>query len=192
MDIRQFFFKYRSYTPIPLILVLLYFAQPFPPAIYWGFGLLLIGETIRIWAVRYAGGKTRTRKVGAPKLVTSGPFGYVRNPLYLGNMLMYLGIVLVAGGKMMWPLFLVTLMFFIIQYSLIVSLEQETLKKKFGEEYLAYCKNVPALFPRLNAWKGKEIQAPKKFSKVFKPEKSTLINIFIILTLIYIRAQLFF
>ena len=98
MDIRQFFFKYRSYTPIPLVLVLLYFSNPFQPAIYFGIGLLAVGESIRIWAVRYAGGRTRTRKVGAPKLVTSGPFAYVRNPLYLGNMLMYLGIVLIAGG----------------------------------------------------------------------------------------------
>lgn len=192
MDIRQFFFKYRSYTPIPLVLVLLYFSDPFQPAIYFGIGLLAVGELIRIWAVRYAGGRTRTRNVGAPKLVTSGPFAYVRNPLYLGNMLMYLGIVLIAGGAIMWLLFLLTLLFFIIQYSLIVSLEQETLKKKFGEEYLLYCKNVPALFPRLKAWEGKEAQDPKKFSKVFKPEKSTLINIIIILTLIYIRSQFSF
>jgi protein-S-isoprenylcysteine O-methyltransferase Ste14 len=192
MDIRQFFFKYRSYTPIPLVLVLLCFSDPFQPAIYFGIGLLTVGELIRIWAVRYAGGITRTRNVGAPKLVTSGPFAYLRNPLYLGNMLMYLGIVLIAGGSIMWLLFLLTLLFFIVQYSLIVSLEQETLKKKFGEEYLIYCKNVPALFPRLKGWDGKEAQKPKKFSKVYKPEKSTLINIIIILTLIYIRSQFSF
>lgn len=192
MDIRQFFFKYRSYTPIPLVLILLYFSKPFTPAIYWGFLLLIIGESNRIWAVRHAGGRTRTRKVGAPRLVTSGPFAHVRNPLYLGNMLMYLGIVLIAGGQYMWWLFFICLVFFIIQYSLIVSLEQETLLKKFGDEYSEYCDNVPALFPRLSSWPDKEDQTPKKFSKILKPERSTLINIFIILLLIYIRSALSF
>lgn len=192
MDIRQFFFKYRSYTPIPLVLILLCFTKPFIPAIYYGLVLLVIGESIRIWAVRYAGGRTRTRRVGAPSLVTSGPFAYVRNPLYLGNMLIYLGIVLIAGGQNMWLLFLITLVFFIIQYLLIVSLEQETLTKKFGDEYLEYCKNVPALFPRLSPWTEKEKQEPKEIRKVLKSEKSTLINIVIIFLLIFIRSKLSF
>lgn len=191
MDLRQFFFKYRSYTPIPLLLVMLCFSTPYIPAIYWGFALIVVGELIRIWAVRYAGGRTRTRKVGAPSLVTSGPFAYVRNPLYLGNVLIYLGFVFVAGGNHMWWFFLICLLFFILQYSLIVSLEQETLLKKFGKEYSIYCKNVPALIPRLTPWKSTTDSSPKP-KKIFKPEKSTLLNIILILLLIYFRSKLSF
>ncbi len=190
MNIRQFFFKYRRYTPTPLVLILLYFAKPFIPAIYYGVVLLIIGESIRILAVRYAGGRTCTKKIGAPNLVTSGPFAYVRNPLYLGNMLIYLGVVLIAGGQYLWLLFIITLVFFIIQYSLIVSLEQETLTKKFGDKYLEYCKNVPALLPRLTPWKDSKPQAPLSFKKVFKPEKSTIFNILLILILIFVRYQI--
>lgn len=191
MDLRQFFFKYRSYTPIPLLLVVLYFSQPYIPAIYCGLVQVVAGESIRIWAVRKAGGRTRTRKVGAPSLVTSGPFAYVRNPLYLGNVFIYLGFVFVAGGDYMWWLALACLAYFIFQYSLIISLEQETLSKKFGEEYSVYCENVPALFPRLSPWKTEIISNPKP-KKIFKPEKSTLLNIVLILFLIFLRTKLSF
>lgn len=190
MDIRQVFFKNRSYTPIPLVLFLLYFSKPFRPAIYFGLVFLLVGETIRIWAVRYAGGRTRTKKVGATRLCSSGPFAYLRNPLYLGNMINFSGIVFIAGGSNLWLVLLITLTFFIIQYSLIVSLEQETLNKKFGEEYLLYCKNVPALLARLTPWKGGAFQEPLNIKKVLKYEKSTLFNILLILILIYIRSQI--
>jgi len=190
MDIRQFFFKNRSYTPIPLVLLLLFFSKPYQPLIYYGFLLLVVGELFRIWAVRYAGGRTRTTKVGAPSLCTSGPFAYVRNPLYIGNIIIYSGVVLIAGGSMVWYMLCITLIFFIIQYSLIVSLEQETLNKMFGKEYVAYCKNVPALLPRLTPWKDAEPQQPLSFKKVFRPEKSTIFNILLILILIFVRYQI--
>ena len=190
MDIRQFFFKNRSYTPIPLVLILLYFSKPYQPIIYFGLVLLALGETIRAWAIRYAGGRTRTTKVGAPSICSSGPFAYIRNPLYLGNMINFSGIVLIAGGSNLLFVLFITLTFFFIQYLLIVSLEQETLNKKFGEEYLIYCKNVPALIPRLTPWKGGTAQQPLSVKKVLKHEKSTLLNILLILILIFIRSQI--
>ena len=98
MDIRNFFFKYRSYTPIPIGVMIIFFARPSVTYLIFGTTLLLIGESIRMWAVSYAGGVTRTRKVGAPQLCTSGPYAFVRNPLYVGNMMMYLGLVFVAGA----------------------------------------------------------------------------------------------
>lgn len=190
MDIRQFFFKNRSYTPIPLVLLLLFFSKPYHPVIYLGFILLMIGEICRVWAVRYAGGRTRTTKVGAPTLCISGPFAYVRNPLYLGNMIIYSGVVLIAGGPKIWWMLSITLLFFIIQYSLIVSLEQETLTELFDKEYLIYCENVPALIPRLAPWKYGAMQEPLGFNKIFKPEKNTILNILLILILIFIRSQI--
>ncbi len=55
-----------------------------------GFLVLSSGEFLRAWGVFYVGAETRvTHRVGASKLVTSGAFGHVRNPLYVGNILIY-------------------------------------------------------------------------------------------------------
>ena len=131
MDFRQFFFKNRSYTPLPLAFAIIFFSKPSGSATIIGFLLVLVGEIIRLNGVHHAGGATRTRKVGAPALCTSGLFGYVRNPLYLGNIIIYAGVVLVAGGPFMWQLLGITVAFFFLQYGLIISLEEEILMEKF-------------------------------------------------------------
>ena len=177
MDIRNFFFKNRSFTPIPIAVSIIYFAQPENHNVLLGFAVLLVGELIRMWSVSYAGGETRTTKVGAPSLCTAGPYGYVRNPIYVGNMLMYLGIVIIAGSPNLTLMALTTMTFFIIQYSLIISLEEEKLDELFGSEYLAYKKNVRAILPRFTRWKTDDDRTPLPLSKLLKTEKRTLQNV---------------
>ena len=138
MDIRNFFFKNRSYTPIPLAVLIIYFSQPALPYVLYGLICLGIGECIRFWAVRYAGGITRTTNVGASALCSSGPFAYIRNPLYAGNFFIFSGVVLIAGAPNIWAMLAVTWIFFLTQYSLIIYLEEETLVSLFGAEYETY------------------------------------------------------
>ena len=191
MDIRNFFFKYRSYTPIPLAVMIIYFAQR--PNPYWLYGIFLVamGESIRIWAVSYVGGETRTRTVGALALCSAGPFARVRNPLYAGNMMMYSGIVLIAGAPSLWSMLLITLIFFYIQYSLIVSLEEETLLELFGDTYETYRENTPAIIPRFKAWPNDDRRLPLSLGKTLKTEKRTLQNISLIIFMILIRVSYF-
>ena len=83
-DFRQKIFSYRSYTPIPFLIVMVIFANPTLLSLVVGFIIALVGELIRIWGVGYAGSETRTTgPVGGSKLVTNGPYAYVRNPLYI-------------------------------------------------------------------------------------------------------------
>ena len=192
MDIRNLLFKYRSYTPIPLGLMIIYFARPGNTHLTLGIPLLLMGETIRIWAVSYAGGQTRTRRVGARALCSSGPFAFVRNPLYLGNTLMYAGIVLIAGSANVWLMVATTFLFFLVQYALIISLEEETLALLFGEEYEEYKNNVPGLFPRISRWETRDDREPSNLLKTLKTEKRTLQNVVFIIILIYLRIQVFY
>ena len=189
MDIRNFFFANRSFTPIPIALSIIYFAQPENQNIVLGFMVLLVGELIRMWSVSYAGGETRTTNVGAPSLCTAGPYGYVRNPIYVGNMLMYLGIVIIAGSPNLMLMVLATMSFFIIQYSLIISLEEEKLDELFGPEYVAYKNNVRAILPRFTRWKTDDDRRPLSTMKLVKTEKRTLQNVAFILTLIVIRIN---
>ncbi len=189
MDIRKFFFENRSYTPIPLAILIIYFSEPALPYFWYGLGCLVVGEFIRFWAVSYAGGITRTMKVGAPTLCSSGPFAHVRNPLYIGNLFDFSGIVLMAGAPNIWVMLIVTWAFFIIQYALIIDLEEETLSGLFSEEYELYKSNVPQLLPRLSPWNSDDNRTPMPFWKTLKTEKRTLQNILLILILITVRQQ---
>ena len=190
MNIGNFFFKYRSYTPIPLAAVILYNAQLANAYVVLGLICIILGESIRFWSVSYAGGITRTTTVGATTLCTAGPFAHTRNPLYIGNMLMYNGIVLIAGASNILSMLMLTWLFFIIQYYLIINLEEQTLTRIFGNTYLYYIKNVPRLFPQLLRWKSDDNRQPMTLLETLRTEKRTLQNVVIFLIIIYTRYRL--
>lgn len=154
MTLSQFLFKNRSYTPIPFLVLMLVFARPEPWSLIAGFVLAALGECTRAWGVFYAGSETRTTGgVGASKLVMSGPFGYVRNPLYVGNIMMYLGIGIMSLALFPW-LQLAAFVYFVFQYTLIVGEEERFLKKEFGDEYRVYCQKVHRFLPRLTPYQS--------------------------------------
>lgn len=184
MDLRSFLFKKRSYTPIPLVLAILYFSQlSFP---FWAYGgtFIMLGELIRLSAIRYAGGRTRTTKVGANSLCTSGPYSRTRNPLYIGNVFIYSGVVLLSGGIYMFQLLAVVIFYFIFQYSMIISLEEEKLSTVFGKDYFKYKNNVPRVIPLIIPWDSKSKLKPASILKTLKTEKRTLQNIFLLVLII--------
>ena len=130
-------------------------AEPGPMTFLGGGLLVLLGESIRLWAVGYAGSATRTRHVGAPSLITNGPYGRVRNPLYVGNFVLSLGLCIMAWAWMPYMLG-VFLAAFGVQYGLIVSLEEESLRKTFGAQYEAYLTEVPRFLPRFSGYAAGE------------------------------------
>ena len=184
MDLRSLLFKKRSYTPIPIVLAILYFSQLSYP--FWAYGatLIIFGELIRLSAVRYAGGRTRTTKVGANSLCTSGPYSRTRNPLYIGNIFIYSGMVLLSGGIYMFQLLAVVIFYFIFQYRMIISLEEEKLSSLFGQDYSKYINNVPRIIPLIIPWDSKSKLKPAPILKTLKTEKRTLQNIFLLVFII--------
>jgi protein-S-isoprenylcysteine O-methyltransferase Ste14 len=168
-------FKYRSYTPIPFLILMLIFENATVPSLVIGLLIAITGELIRLWGVSWAGSETRTTGgVGGTFLVISGPFGHVRNPLYVGNILMYLGL-----GIMSMSLFpylqIVAMLFFILQYQFIVKEEEEFLKTKFGSDFKKYLLNVPRFFPRITKFIDKSIVQPNySISAGLKSETRTL------------------
>mgnify|MGYP001169751009 FL=1 len=190
MDVRDIFFRLRTYTPIPIAITIIYYSSPVIPYSILGISLILIGELIRINAVRFAGGATRTRNVGAPFLCTSGPYSRTRNPLYWGNIIIYCGVAFLGGGDFMWELVTLVGLFFILQYYLIISLEEETLKLKFKDQYDLYTKNVPKLLPRIAPWNNDNEIKPQSMVETLKTEKRTLQNILFILFFIIFKSQI--
>jgi protein-S-isoprenylcysteine O-methyltransferase Ste14 len=153
-DIRELLFKYRSYTPIPFLIVMVVFARPTSMSLIAGVVLLLLGEAIRFWGVSIAGSETRyTGAFGGSSLVTTGPFAYVRNPLYVGNILMYMGVGIMSMALFPW-LVVAALCWFCIQYYLIVTREEEHLAKSFGAEYDEYRKHVRRFLPSFSSYRN--------------------------------------
>lgn len=184
-------FKYRSYTPIPFLVLMLVFENASPASLIIGFLVALMGELLRLWGVSWAGSETRTTGgVGGTFLVISGPFAHVRNPLYVGNILMYLGL-----GIMSMALFpylqIVAIIFFIFQYHFIVKEEEEFLKTKFKDEYLRYLQNVPRFGWRFLPYKDNSIPQPEFIlTKGLKSETRTLQAFIITALLIIIKWYL--
>ncbi len=186
-DLRDRLFTARSYMPVPFILAALVFAEPTIGSMIAGGAVALLGELVRFWGVAYAGSLTRvTGSVGAPELIVAGPFSRVRNPLYIGNILLYTGVAIMSMA--LWPwLPVVAFVFFSVQYWLIVSREEEFLAKEFGDTYARYTDTVPRFFPRLSASKdpAQERQRPD-WKEALRSERRTFQAIGTVFTLLMI------
>lgn len=170
---KSYLFTYRSYTPIPFLVVMILFASPTASSLAIGFLLAVFGESIRFWGVSYVGSETRTTGiVGGTQLVTNGPYAYVRNPLYLGNILMYLGIGIMSNALVPW-LQLVAVAYFVFQYAVIISLEEKYLEQTFSE-WKSYSANVPRFIPRIKKFSDNHDLTPN-FPRAIRSERSSLI-----------------
>jgi protein-S-isoprenylcysteine O-methyltransferase Ste14 len=146
-----FVFKNRGALLAAPAAALALFGKPSAFGVTIGLPLALAGEFVRCWAVGYSGATTRADAVVAPKLVTGGPYAYVRNPLYVGNFMTALGFALAFTGKNSLPakvtLLAGSLGTMLAVYSIIVPHEERFLRAAFGDEFEHYCERVPRVMP---------------------------------------------
>jgi protein-S-isoprenylcysteine O-methyltransferase Ste14 len=189
MTAGQFFFKFRSYTPLPLLIPLFLFGRPTWLTLIIGFLIVITGELLRFWGVSYAGSETRTTKIGASNLVTQGPFAYVRNPLYLGNIIIYFGISIMANSLFPY-LQILGLIYFIVQYIFIIKDEEEFLRNKFKDKFDDYCQSVNRLLPKFSPFDAeKQSKMKLNLSAGYASEKRTfqaMSSIILMIILIFI------
>src|SRR6185295_4033906 len=146
-------FKHRTSLPLPIVLTLLIFPQQHRSAFYTttvaGLGILLVaaGELIRFWAVHHIGAISRTRSDRLGPLIDTGPFALVRNPLYVGNILLWVGFALVA--RLVWLAPLIVLLLG-AEYHAIVRWEESLLVSRLGDAYRDYAARVPRWLPTLD------------------------------------------
>lgn len=184
----EWLFKKRDYTPIPLIiaaLVIMYVQGTRPDnfSVALGAAFAILGEAIRFWGVSYIGPISRTRSRATGTLKSDGPFSVVRNPLYVGNFFLTLGLVVISH---IWVLVPVYVFFFAFQYHYIVNWEEWNLRQKFGADFDAYCKEVPRWVPRVTGYRSGEHDWPR----ALRSERNTLGAIVIIVMILAVAAQL--
>lgn len=139
-------FRNRGWLPVVALLVpLLWPAQT--TAWHWIAGALLVaaGELTRLAGVAAAGTVTRRRSRTVKRLVTHGIFAWVRNPLYVGNFLAWMGFTVMSGALWFLP---VAAVVFAIEYTLIVRYEEGVLESIFEREYLRYKKRTARWLPQ--------------------------------------------
>jgi protein-S-isoprenylcysteine O-methyltransferase Ste14 len=151
------------------------FAKPVSSTMIIGGALAFTGEFLRYWGVAYAGSLTRvTGGVGAPEVIMAGPFAFVRNPLYLGNIFLYVGIGVMSNALYPWLLIVATA-YFVFQYYQIVILEEGFLRVSFGVAYEDYSKDVPRFLPRMTPFhNGSQAHQRPDWSGALRSEKRTL------------------
>jgi protein-S-isoprenylcysteine O-methyltransferase Ste14 len=136
-------FSQRSWTPVPLALILVFVRWRWLHSaglLVTGLAVVAMGLGIRYWAVSYIGTISRTRSARLGPLMSTGPFALVRNPLYVGNFLIWIGFAIASGLLWMVP---VAWALFALQYSAIVRFEEAALTRHFGESYEQYMRQVP-------------------------------------------------
>lgn len=111
-------------------------------------GLLLRALTVGYVPAHSSGRNTKQQE--AHTLDTTGMYSIVRHPLYLGNFLIWLGVVLFAHT---WWLVLIAILAFWVYYERIMFAEEEFLRTSFGAEFERWAGRTPAFVPTLRNWK---------------------------------------
>ncbi len=160
-------FRFRSFTPVPVIAALLWLLWRSRGAYgpggalvdgvldVAGVALALAGQALRFYTLGQVpeGTSGQGNALEAATLNTQGPYAHVRNPLYVGNLGICLGLMLVAHDVAVYVL---GLLFFFGEYFFIIRAEEDFLRARFGDAFDAYCARVRRWVPRLRpAYEGK-------------------------------------
>jgi protein-S-isoprenylcysteine O-methyltransferase Ste14 len=171
-------FERRTWLPVPLAATLLVVrAWETPPSLLLAIGgaaVVASGEALRLWGVHHIGTVSRTRSDRLGPLVASGPFAFVRNPLYLGNIALWVGFAL--SGRLIW-MAPVAAALLGLEYHAIVRWEEWLLASRLGDRYRSYLTSVPRWIPRMRATSSGPAAAAHSWRDTLFSERGTLIAI---------------
>jgi hypothetical protein len=142
-DLRYRRDRHRQLLGILIVIVLTILGRPIDQLLPVGALLVVAGIAVRLWASGYV----KKDK----ELATGGPYGFVRHPLYVGNLLISVGFCLACGLWWSWPLMLV---FWLLYYPVTIRMEDDKLHRLFGEAWERWRAVTRALVPRLRPYPG--------------------------------------
>jgi protein-S-isoprenylcysteine O-methyltransferase Ste14 len=149
----NFLFRYRNALfPVACVLLFLPGPDPFPDplqAAAVGAVVAALGQLVRAATIglRYIVRGGRNRRVYAEDLVTEGIYAHTRNPMYVGNLLIMIGLAIASNS---WVTIGVAVPLGLFMYASIVAAEEHYLRQRFGAAFDAYCQDVPRWLPRLS------------------------------------------
>lgn len=204
----DFLFKHRSFLPLIILVIGLsvfgygkYNGQENLPSWLSGsykyicLGIALLGLMIRIFTVGHTpkGTSGRNTKKGqrAYELNSTGIYSTVRHPLYLGNFFMWLGVAMLTENAWFIVAFI---LFYAFYYERIMYAEENFLRNKFGQEYLTWAEDIPAIIPSFKNYSKPKY--PFSIKKVLKKEKNGFCAVFLLFWVFevvgnYIKTQEF-
>ena len=183
----QWLFRHRGWLPLLVVAASLpvfvnhqYAMRNHDAEELWIFGciaLALAGQVLRFVTIAHVPSHTsgRNRKAQvAESLNTEGTYSIVRNPLYLGNCLSWLGLAAVPRSPWFW--IAVALVFWLYHERVILA-EEAFLEEKFGDTFRSWAAVTPAFFPRFRLWRPPSL--PFSFRTALGRE---YVNLFILTT----------
>jgi protein-S-isoprenylcysteine O-methyltransferase Ste14 len=190
----NFLFRFRNAVFPVVFVVIVFLGRPLYPfgSAAWdraldavGIALALGGQTLRALVIGLSyvvrGGKAG--KVHAEDLVQEGIFAHSRNPLYVGNIAVFLGLFLVLNS---WPGYLVGIPLVLLSYISLVRAEETFLLARFGEPYREYCRKVPRFLPRWHGLRATIAEQRFNWQRVVRKEYgSTWVWMIAVIALLY-------
>jgi protein-S-isoprenylcysteine O-methyltransferase Ste14 len=170
----DFFFRVRNILFPVVFLFCLIIGSPRSSPVLDILGLLIagLGQALRMLTIGYEyierGG--RDRKVHASRLVQGGVFAHLRNPLYLGNLLIALGLALLINAT---AFYLIFMPFILFAYGAIIRAEERFLLQKFGDEYKEYCLRVRRWIPKTGGFERTRAGMRFNWTRVLLKEYNT-------------------
>ncbi len=178
-------FRHRGWLPLLFLGIPLVFPGSTSP-FRWevGLALIIIGEAVRLAGVAAAGSVTRRRSRNVQRLVIYGIFAWVRNPLYIGNFLIWIGFVTISGVLWFLP---AAVLLFAVEYELIVRYEEGVLETIFGRDYLDYKHNTSRWIPKRP--KGERPPGEYHWGEAFRSEISTFLQYAVLILAFWIKGH---
>jgi protein-S-isoprenylcysteine O-methyltransferase Ste14 len=112
------------------------------PLVGLGAGLIVLGVALPVWALalfRREGTEVKPTSPTNRKLVTIGPYGFTRNPMYLGLVITTLGLAIWVGA---WPMFIAPIAVFVTANGVQIPFEEAKMRRQFAAQFDDYAKRV--------------------------------------------------
>jgi len=199
VKIGNFLFHYRNVLlPVFFLLILVPAPELFKNptlALIIGLGISIAGQLIRFLTIGLVyiirGGQNR--KVYAQDLVTTGIFSHCRNPLYVGNIAVGIGMGVASNSVLFFSVITPLIIF---TYIAIVAAEENFLRGKFGPAYDEYAKDVNRWLPNLkgisNTFKAHQFNWKRVLLKEYNSTfTGTLLGIMLIMKANYEHPELY-